>query len=685
MHSAGRIAMPGTKSLLVRLSEYSKSDIHFTKYLSTQLASTIGCVAVAVFLLVMTGLASAQVPMAYEFAGGPNEFGTIDLSTGTFSETGNTGQLLSGLGVGPGGLLYGGLNDSGTLYQVNPANGSLTTVGTSSLEYSDFGSTTSAVYALDTSSNLYSVNTTTGATTLIGPTGLSENTVIGFSTGSDTLYFTNGSPVILYSINTSTGVATEIGNTGLPAGVGAMVFENGTLYAGEFQGSSYSVYTLDPATAAATFVASASAGPFWGLAPSVFPVVGLSPSSLKLASTLVSQSSASSTVTLTNSGSVSLSISTVSVTGDFSETDSCAGQTIQPSGTCTVSVTFTPSTTGSISGALTITDNAMNTPQVLALSGTGLPQLSVSPASLSFGTVAVGTTSASKTATLTNNSTGTLDYTFLASSNYTVVGSGKIPCNGALAKKAKCTVSVTFAPTANGAADGSLAISSASFSTQLAALSGTGSDGKTAPLTFLPSTFKVAKTLIGASSSPVTVTVTNGSGSTVNITNFVASADYGVTGSCVETLGPGASCTVAVTFTPSIAGTVKGSIVFMDNASVNTQLYDLSATSVLPVSFSPASLTFASQPLGKTSAAKTVTLTNNQTTTLDLTEILASGQFSAVPSGTKPCGSIVDAHGTCTFAVTFTPAQPGKTSGAVSVTHNASGSPQSVKLSGTGQ
>jgi hypothetical protein len=679
--------MPATMNLAALLSEFAERNFHSRKSLRRQFPGVISAAMLTIFLLAMAGLASAQTPTAYEFVGGSDNWGTIDLATGAFSQTGNSGQLLSGLGVGPGGLLYGGLDNSGTLYQVNPTNGSLTSVGTSNLKYNDFGSTTSGVFAVDTSLNLYSVNTTTGATTLIGPTGLSVNSTIGFSTGSETLYFTNGATAILYSINTSTGAATEIGNTGVD-NIGAMVFENGTLYAGS-NSPSVSVYTLDPATGTGTFVATASAGKFWGLAPSVFPVAGLSPSSLKFASTLVAQSSSSSTVTLTNSGSFSLSISTVSVSGDFSETDTCAGQTIQPSDTCTISVTFTPSVVGAISGALTIVDNALNTPQVVALSGTGLAQLSAAPASVNLGTVAVGTTSASKNVTLTNNTTGTLDYTFLASSNFTVVGSGKTPCTGALPKKTKCTVSVAFTPTASGTADGSLAISSASFPTQLAALSGTGSGGGTAPLTFSPGTFKVANTLVGASSSPVTVTVTNSSASTVNITNFAASADFSVNGSgttpCGGTLGAGASCTVAVTFSPSIAGTLKGSVVFMDNASVNTQLYDLSAAAVLPVTFAPASLTFAAQAVGKASAAKTITLTNNQASTLTVSGIGSSGQFSAAAGGKKPCGSTVSAHGTCTFVVTFTPAQTGAIPGVVTVTHDASGSPQNIKLSGTGQ
>ncbi len=681
--------MLATQTLAPRFFDSAQSEIHPRKNLNRQYPGTIsGTLLILIFLIVMAMAASAQDPMAYDFVGRVENWGSIDLTTGAFSQTGNTGELITGLGVGPGGLLYGGLFEGTTLYQVNPANGAVTSVGTSGLpEYYGMGSTTSGVYAFDNNANFYSVNTTTGATTLIGSTGLSMSGTTGTSTGSDTLYFMDGAGD-LYSINTSTAAATKIGSTGLTA-VGAMVFENGTLYAGN-SGSPVALYTLDTTTGAATFVADApNSADFWGLAPSVFPVAGLSPSSLKLTSTLVGQSSASKTITLTNSGSFSLSISSVSVSGDFSETDTCAGQTIPPSKTCTVSITFTPSLTGSITGALTIIDNARNTPQVLALSGTGLPELSISPASESFGTVTVGSTSAAKTMTLTNNTSGTLDYTFLASSNYAVAGSGKSPCNGALAKKAKCTVSVTFTPTANGTADGSLAVSSASFPTQLADLSGSGSGGTTAPLTFSPTTFKVANTLVGATSSPVTVTVTNSSASTVNITNFIASADYSVTGSgstpCSGTLGRGATCTVAVTFSPSVAAKLEGSVVFMDNASVNTQLYDLSATGILPVTFSPASLTFASQTLGKTSAAKTLTLTNNQSSSLTLRAIAASGQFSAAPGGTKPCGATVNPHSTCTLDVTFTPAQSGTIPGALTITHNASGSPQNVKLSGTGQ
>jgi Abnormal spindle-like microcephaly-assoc'd, ASPM-SPD-2-Hydin len=189
----------------------------------------------------------------------------------------------------------------------------------------------------------------------------------------------------------------------------------------------------------------------------------LSSTSLNLGTVLVGASSAAKKVTISNVGTGSLTITGVAGSGNFSETDTCSNQTLAPAASCDISVTFAPSTVGTIPGALTISDTTLTSPHVVALTGKGVASVSIAPASLSFGTVSVGTHSALKTITLTNNTSGSLSYTFLASANYSAVGSGSQPCNGILAAKAKCTMSVAFAPTANGAADGSLAVSSASF------------------------------------------------------------------------------------------------------------------------------------------------------------------------------------------------------------------------------
>ena len=81
---------------------------------------------------------------------------------------------------------------------------------------------------------------------------------------------------------------------------------------------------------------------------------------------------------MTNTGTANLTISTVTVGGtnasDFAKSgDSCTGATVIPNGTCTVSVAFTPSATGSRSASLNFTDNAVNSPQTVGLSGPGRP------------------------------------------------------------------------------------------------------------------------------------------------------------------------------------------------------------------------------------------------------------------------------------------------------------------------
>jgi hypothetical protein len=104
------------------------------------------------------------------------------------------------------------------------------------------------------------------------------------------------------------------------------------------------------------------------------------------------------------------------------------------------------------------------------------------------------------------------------------------------------------------------------------------------------------------------------------------------------------------------------------------------------VSFTPASLAFVQKVGGSTS--KSLTVNNNQSVVLNFTgatPFAASGQYSVAPGGTTPCGSSVAAHGKCTLNVTFTPAKTGAIPGAVTISHDANGSPQSVQLSGTGQ
>jgi hypothetical protein len=81
-------------------------------------------------------------------------------------------------------------------------------------------------------------------------------------------------------------------------------------------------------------------------------------------------------ITATNEGTVPLTFSSIVASGDFSETDNCTKAPLQPTTNCIINVTYTPTTAGSSVGALTLTDNAPGSPQVVLLTGTGFGQQS---------------------------------------------------------------------------------------------------------------------------------------------------------------------------------------------------------------------------------------------------------------------------------------------------------------------
>ncbi len=162
--------------------------------------------------------------------------------------------------------------------------------------------------------------------------------------------------------------------------------------------------------------------------------------------------------------------------GDFSRTTTCVA-TLAVGKSCTVSVKFTAGLIGAESANLVITDNASNSPQVVSLSGTGGPQVTVTPASEKFLATTVGTTSTAKIVKLKNNlkTTLTISGVTFTGTNPGDFAESATTCGGSLAALSSCTISVTFTPTATGARSAVLSISdSAIGSPQTVPLSGTG-------------------------------------------------------------------------------------------------------------------------------------------------------------------------------------------------------------------
>ncbi len=132
------------------------------------------------------------------------------------------------------------------------------------------------------------------------------------------------------------------------------------------------------------------------ITPAAAPSAALAPSSLAFGNENVGTTSAAQTVTLANNGNAALlftGTAGIAVTGtdngDFSQTNVC-GTSLAAGATCNIVVTFTPSAAGSRAAALSIADNATDSPQSVSLTGTGvIPPLSISPTS---STVLLGAT-----------------------------------------------------------------------------------------------------------------------------------------------------------------------------------------------------------------------------------------------------------------------------------------------------
>lgn len=201
--------------------------------------------------------------------------------------------------------------------------------------------------------------------------------------------------------------------------------------------------------------------------------VGVSPTSLSFGNEVVGTTSPAKAVTLKNTNTATLDISSITSSGDFAISANTCGATLAGQKSCKVSITFTPMALGKLTGTLTFTDNAANSPQTVPLFGTGVKPATLTPANAVYAKQDVGTTSAAKTFTLTNNQP--VDLTGIAISTTGHFAVSATTCGASLNAKAKCAISVTFSPTEIGTQTGQLIVQdNASNNPQTSNLMGTG-------------------------------------------------------------------------------------------------------------------------------------------------------------------------------------------------------------------
>ncbi|MFY9559980.1 MAG: choice-of-anchor D domain-containing protein, partial [Terriglobales bacterium] len=389
-------------------------------------------------------------------------------------------------------------------------------------------------------------------------------------------------------------------------------------------------------------------------------------------------------VTVTNTGGVTVTISAAAATGTgFSFTGPNLPATLTPGQSTTFSATFSPSAAGSRSGTLTITSDANNPTLAIPLSGVGVTQgqITPNPASLSFGNVAVGS-SKTLTETLTNSGGSSLTIS-AASATGTGFSLSGLALPLTLNAGQSTTFSVQFAPSATGAASGSVSITSDGANPNLnIALSGTGVTPGT--LSANPTSLSFGNVQVGSNAS-LSETLTNTGGSNVTISQAnVTGAGFSVTGLALPvTLTSSQTVTFSVKFAPAAAGVVSGNLAIVSDAAGSPLNIPLSATGVTPgqITPNPTSLSFGSVQVGS-SKTLTETLTNSGGSSLTISAASASGSGFSISGLALPL--TLNAGQSTTFTAQFAPTAAGAVSGNVAITSNGANPNLNIPLSGTG-
>lgn len=412
--------------------------------------------------------------------------------------------------------------------------------------------------------------------------------------------------------------------------------------------------------------------------------LSVSPATLNFGNMTVGQT-ASQNVRLTNTGNSNVVINMANVSGSAFGIAGLALPTTLPAGqSMSFSAQFAPTAAGATTGSISFTDNAPNSPQTLTLAGTGVvtsSTLGASPASVSFGTVAVGSNS-QQTVTLTNSGNASATISAIASTGtgFSVTG---LTAPVTLAASQAITFVAQFAPTTSGSASGSVTITSSANNSSLSIpVSGAGVQGS---LTANPANVSFGNVVVGASGTS-SITLTNAGSASISITQANASGPgFSISGLATPTtLGAGQTTSFAAKFTPTSAVTSTGTISIVSNLPSSPLVIGLTGAGIASqpqVTLNPTNISFGSAAVGS-STSHTVSISNPGNAALTVTQLTASGPGYSVNGPSMPM--TVGAGSSTSFTAIFAPTSAGNASGSISVVSNAQGSPSAITMSGTG-
>ncbi len=224
----------------------------------------------------------------------------------------------------------------------------------------------------------------------------------------------------------------------------------------------------------------------------------------------------------------------------------------------------------------------------------------------------------------------------------------------------------------------------------------TSADGSTAPSVELQPWWGLSfgSQAVGTTSAPQTATLRNNG--TVPLTlgaPYLVYIGFTIVSSACPvgpaTLAPGASCTIAVAFAPTFAGTASGRVNIPTDATQGTVVVLLGGTGYVPtpaLTVAPTAIGFGSVPLGLATSGRIIKITSTGTGPLVVSSVTLGGTNPGdFWLGNDGCSGVALLPGaSCTVAVSFEPLRVGTRTATVTIAHNAAGGPSVVSLTGTG-
>jgi Abnormal spindle-like microcephaly-assoc'd, ASPM-SPD-2-Hydin len=412
------------------------------------------------------------------------------------------------------------------------------------------------------------------------------------------------------------------------------------------------------------------------------PGLASTPASVNFGNVVVG-ATGSVSVNLSNTGSASVTITQASVSGTgFTMVGSPNGQTIQAGQSLSFTAQFLPASVGNATGSISVASNAQNSPMTITLTGAGTQAgLGVSPAAVNFKGVVVGS---SGTTTLNLSNTGsaavTISQASVAGTGFTISG---LAAGLTIQPGQNSSFTAQFQPTSTGSASGSISVSSNSPNSPMTiALTGTGTQPE---IGAIPSSAPFGNVTVGNTNSQ-TITLTNGGTANLTISQGSVSGNgFKITGlSTPLTIQPGGNATFNAVFTPTGAGKVTGAVSLANDAPSSPYTIALSGTGVTQtqvLTFNVSGLSFGNVSVGSNSSLPaTLTNTGNASVTVSSSNTTGAG-FTV--SGVSP-GETLNPNQSIPVTVQFAPSAAGAVNGNLTIVSNATDSPTSIGLTGTG-